>query len=209
MYWTCYSCPCSSPCRNRHSQSCSCTGWSTLGYCYIVSTHYWCRCWCSIFSPTGESRRSTNTPPHAELSIAGVPLSFVTEAKILGVWLQNDLQWDKNIDEIDRQESQSKIVHSPAAQEVWIQWWWALVCLQMLCQTRCWICWCCLVFLYHCATEENFGTPAKTRVQNHLRTSLHYLCGCFGDLWAWVSCWEEGRSLSWVCRRAREFWKYK
>ena len=28
---------------------------------------------------------------HAELSIAGVPLSFVTEAKILGVWLQNDL----------------------------------------------------------------------------------------------------------------------
>ena len=29
----------------------------------------------------------TNTPPHAELSIAGVPLSFVTEAKILGVWL--------------------------------------------------------------------------------------------------------------------------
>ena len=29
----------------------------------------------------------TNTPPHAELSIAGVPLSFVAEAKILGVWL--------------------------------------------------------------------------------------------------------------------------
>ena len=26
----------------------------------------------------------TNTPPHADLSIAGVPLSFVTEAKILG-----------------------------------------------------------------------------------------------------------------------------
>ena len=42
----------------------------------------------------------TNTPPHAEFSIAGVPLSFVTEAKILGVWLLNDLQWDKNINEI-------------------------------------------------------------------------------------------------------------
>ena len=68
-----------------------------------------------------------------------------------------------------------KIVHSPAAQEVWVQWWWALVCLQMLCQTHCWICWCCLVFLYHCATEANFGTPAKTCMQNHLRTALHYM----------------------------------
>ena len=33
----------------------------------------------------------TNPPPHAELNIAGVPLNFVPEAKILGVWLQNDL----------------------------------------------------------------------------------------------------------------------
>ena len=48
----------------------------------------------------------TNTPPHAELSIAGVPLSFVTEAKILGVWLQNDLQWDKNTNEIAKKANQ-------------------------------------------------------------------------------------------------------
>ena len=62
----------------------------------------------------------TNTPPHAELIIAGVPLSFVNEATILGVWLQNDLQWDKNINEVAK-KAKSKIVHSPAAQEVWIQ----------------------------------------------------------------------------------------
>ena len=48
----------------------------------------------------------TNTPPHAELSTAGVPLSFVTEAKILGVWLQNDLQWNKNINEIIKKANQ-------------------------------------------------------------------------------------------------------
>ena len=48
----------------------------------------------------------TNTPPHAKLSIAGVPLSFVTEAKILGVWLQNDRQWDKNINEIAKKANQ-------------------------------------------------------------------------------------------------------
>ena len=45
---------------------------------------------------------------------------------------------------------------------------------KMLCQTRCWICWRCLVFLYHCGTEENFGTPAKTRVQNHFRMTALY-----------------------------------
>ena len=142
----------------------------------------------------------TNPPPHAELNIAWVPLKLR--------FSEYDLQWDKNINEIAKKANR-KLNIPPAAQEVWIQWWWALVCLQMLCQTRWWICWSCLVFLYHCATEENFGTPAKPRVQNHLRTALHYICGCFGDLWAWVSCWEEGRSLSWVCRRARQFWTYK
>ena len=47
-----------------------------------------------------------NTSPHAELSISGVPLSFVTEAKILAVWLLNDLQWDKNINEIAKKANQ-------------------------------------------------------------------------------------------------------
>ena len=53
------------------------------------------------------SMLQTNTPPHAELSIVGVPLSFVPEAKILGVWLQNDLQWDKNINEISKKANQT------------------------------------------------------------------------------------------------------
>ena len=48
----------------------------------------------------------TNTPPHAELSIAEVPLGFVPEAMILKVWLQNDLQWDKNINEIAKKANQ-------------------------------------------------------------------------------------------------------
>ena len=38
-----------------------------------------------------------------------------------------------------------------------------------------------------------FGTPAKTRVQKH------YIYGCFGDLWAWVSDRREGH-----CRRFAE-----
>ena len=52
----------------------------------------------------------TNTPPHAELSIAGVPLSFVLKAKILGVWLQHDLQWDKNINEISKKANQKLFI---------------------------------------------------------------------------------------------------
>ena len=40
------------------------------------------------------------------MSIAEVPLSFVPEAKILGVWLQNGLQWDKNINEISKKANQ-------------------------------------------------------------------------------------------------------
>ena len=48
----------------------------------------------------------TKPPPHAELSIAGVPLNFVSEAKVLGVWLQNDLRWDKNINEISKKANQ-------------------------------------------------------------------------------------------------------
>ena len=43
------------------------------------------------------------------------------------------------------------------------------------CQTCHGICWCCLVFLNHCCTEENSGTPAKTCLQNHFRTALHYI----------------------------------
>ena len=45
------------------------------------------------------------------MSIAGVPLSFITEVKILGVWLQNDLQWDKNINEITKKANQK--LHIP------------------------------------------------------------------------------------------------
>ena len=55
------------------------------------------------------SMLQNNTPPHlphAELSIAGDPLSFLPEAKILGVWLQNDLQWDKHINEISKKVNQ-------------------------------------------------------------------------------------------------------
>ena len=46
----------------------------------------------------------TESPEPAELKISGVPLSCVSEAKILGIWIQNDLKWDKNVNE-DHQES--------------------------------------------------------------------------------------------------------
>ncbi len=48
----------------------------------------------------------TKPPPHAELNIAGVPLNFVSEEKVLGVWLQNDLRWEKNIHGISKKANQ-------------------------------------------------------------------------------------------------------
>ena len=42
----------------------------------------------------------TNVPPPTELKINGCSLSFVDHAKILGIWLQHDLTWDKNISEM-------------------------------------------------------------------------------------------------------------
>ena len=45
-------------------------------------------------------------PDHAELKISDVPLCFVTEAKILGIWIQNNLKWDKNVNEITKRANQ-------------------------------------------------------------------------------------------------------
>ena len=42
----------------------------------------------------------TDVPHPTELEINGCPLNFVDHAKILGVWLQHDLSWDKNISEM-------------------------------------------------------------------------------------------------------------
>ena len=56
------------------------------------------------------SKYASNTPPHAELSIVGVPLSFVPEAKFLGVWLQHNLQGDKNIYEISKKANQKLFI---------------------------------------------------------------------------------------------------
>ena len=39
-------------------------------------------------------------PPTPTLSIDDVPLNFVNCAKILGIWLQDDLKWDKQIKEM-------------------------------------------------------------------------------------------------------------
>ena len=44
--------------------------------------------------------KTKNVPQPTVLKINGSPLSFVDHAKILGVWLQHDLAWDKNISEI-------------------------------------------------------------------------------------------------------------
>ena len=42
----------------------------------------------------------TDVPHPTELKINGCSLNFVDHAKILGVWLQHDLSWDKNISEM-------------------------------------------------------------------------------------------------------------
>jgi hypothetical protein len=43
-----------------------------------------------------------DTPPTSVLKINDTPLEFVDDAKILGIWIQNDLKWDKNICEITK-----------------------------------------------------------------------------------------------------------
>ena len=45
-------------------------------------------------------------PSPTVLKINGVELDYVKEAKILGLWIQNDLQWDKNITEITKKANQ-------------------------------------------------------------------------------------------------------
>ena len=39
-----------------------------------------------------------NPPPHLDLKIGTKSLSFVSSAKVLGIWLQEDLKWDSQID---------------------------------------------------------------------------------------------------------------
>ena len=41
-------------------------------------------------------------PPPPVLKINDTPLQFVDDAKILGIWIQKNLQWDKNISEITK-----------------------------------------------------------------------------------------------------------
>jgi hypothetical protein len=45
-------------------------------------------------------------PNPTELKIDGVPLNIVPEAKILGVWLQKDLKWEKHLDEMTKKANQ-------------------------------------------------------------------------------------------------------
>ncbi|XP_072037647.1 uncharacterized protein [Amphiura filiformis] len=40
----------------------------------------------------------TDSPPQPDLKIGPTPLSFVSSAKVLGVWLQTDLKWDGQVD---------------------------------------------------------------------------------------------------------------
>jgi DNA-binding transcriptional regulator of glucitol operon len=39
-------------------------------------------------------------PPQPALSIGNVPLNLVNSAKILGIWIQNDLKWDTHVHEM-------------------------------------------------------------------------------------------------------------
>ena len=41
-----------------------------------------------------------NPPPHLDLKIGTKSLSFVSSAKVLGIWLQEDLKWDSQIDHL-------------------------------------------------------------------------------------------------------------
>ena len=41
-----------------------------------------------------------NPPPHLDLKIGTKSLSFVSPAKVLGIWLQEDLKWDSQIDHL-------------------------------------------------------------------------------------------------------------
>ena len=41
-----------------------------------------------------------NPPPHLDLKIGTKSLSLVSSAKVLGIWLQEDLKWDSQIDHL-------------------------------------------------------------------------------------------------------------
>ena len=41
-----------------------------------------------------------NPPPHLDLQIGTKSISFVSSAKVLGIWLQEDLKWDFQIDHL-------------------------------------------------------------------------------------------------------------
>ena len=124
-----------------------------------------------------------NTPPHAELSIAGVPLSFVTEDKILGVWLQNDLQWHKNINGIAKKANQKLYILRLLKR-------FGFNDDELLSVYKCYV---RPVVEY---TDVAWSSPINAEqrtILEHLQkracrtffmTALHYICGCFGDLWA-------------------------
>ena len=41
-------------------------------------------------------------PPHPDLKIGQSVLAFVSTAKVLGVWLQNDLKWDTQVNYMNK-----------------------------------------------------------------------------------------------------------
>ena len=45
-----------------------------------------------------------NPLPHLDLKILTKSLSFVSSAKVLGIWLQEDLKWDSQIDHLGNNE---------------------------------------------------------------------------------------------------------
>ena len=49
-------------------------------------------------------------PPHPDLKIGQSVLAFVSTAKVLGVWLQNDLKWDTQVNYINKNAAKRRFM---------------------------------------------------------------------------------------------------
>ena len=105
------------------------------------------------------------------LQIGSDKLEYVDKTKLLGLWLQNDLKWQTQVDVMLKKKKKKK----EKKRKIWLRSGWAHSCLQELCQTGYWICWCGLTLTAHSQIGWWFRAYSKKGMYNHSWSSLHYL----------------------------------
>ena len=62
---------------------------------------------------------SIASPHHADLKIGSDKLEYVDQAKILGLWLQNDLKWQTQVD-VMLKKANKRLFMLRALKKVWL-----------------------------------------------------------------------------------------